>query len=342
MRVFVYEYTCSTSAAENSNIRSLHAEGWAMLTAVLEDFAQVASVTAVTLLAEGCPCPPRGHVVRLCRADDEKTVFRQLAQAADYTLVIAPECDEILATRCQWVEDSGGQLLGPTRAAVGRTADKLALAGHLQDQGVPTPPCQLFQPGEAVSSERFPLVWKPCYGAGSQATFLVRNLSGLPGCAEQARREGFSGDALLQPFVLGRSASVAVLIGPRGQLPLPAAAQHLSSEGRFHYLGGSLPLPPEQAERAQRLATQAVATVSGLRGYVGVDLVLGEAPDGSQDWVIEINPRLTTSYVGLRALADTNLAEILLRLVRGEEIPKLSWRRNTVHFEAGGRVWRTD
>ena len=40
----------------------------------------------------------------------------------------------------------------------------------------------------------------------------------------------------------------------------------------------------------------------------------------SGDRVIEINPRLTTSYVGLRALARFNLAEALLAVIRiGEE-----------------------
>ena len=53
-------------------------------------------------------------------------------------------------------------------------------------------------------------------------------------------------------------------------------------------------------------------------GYVGVDLVLGREPDGSEDVVIEINPRLTTSYVGLRAAARTNLAEAMWQVAQGE------------------------
>jgi hypothetical protein len=50
-----------------------------------------------------------------------------------------------------------------------------------------------------------------------------------------------------------------------------------------------------------------------------VDLVLGDAADGSRDFAIEINPRLTTSYLGLRALARGSLAAALLRAVRGDE-----------------------
>jgi hypothetical protein len=127
-------------------------------------------------------------------------------------------------------------------------------------------------------------------------------------------------------------------MGPRQTLPLLPAEQHLSQDGRFRYLGGSLPLPDALADRAVRLARRAVEAVPGLLGYVGVDLILGEPDDGSRDVVIEINPRLTTSYVGLRAMADVNLAEAMLRVAIGEEVAPLAWKRGQVCFEADGRV----
>jgi predicted ATP-grasp superfamily ATP-dependent carboligase len=69
-----------------------------------------------------------------------------------------------------------------------------------------------------------------------------------------------------------------------------------------------------------------------------VDLVLGEAADGSQDQVIEMNPRLTTSYVGLRHLTATNLAEALLRLAAGERIAPPDWHPGVVRFWPDGTV----
>ena len=114
--------------------------------------------------------------------------------------------------------------------------------------------------------------------------------------------------------------------------------QILSEDGRFHYLGGRMPLAQSLAERAIRIARQAMDTVAGWRGYVGVDLVLGAAADGSQDYVIEINPRLTTSYVGLRVLAESNLAEALLKAGQGLEVGDLRWQSGSVAFSADGRV----
>ena len=73
-----------------------------------------------------------------------------------------------------------------------------------------------------------------------------------------------------------------------------------SFDGGFEirYRGGRLPLPPTLMERATRLGKQTIACIPGLRGFVGVDLVLGQ--DAADDRVIEVNPRVTTSAVGLR------------------------------------------
>jgi predicted ATP-grasp superfamily ATP-dependent carboligase len=75
-----------------------------------------------------------------------------------------------------------------------------------------------------------------------------------------------------------------------------------------------------------------------LAGYVGVDVVLGDTEDGSQDQAIEINPRLTTSYIGLRRLARDNLAEALLALMAGQHVPSPRWHAGSVRFWPDGMV----
>jgi predicted ATP-grasp superfamily ATP-dependent carboligase len=340
MQVFVYEYTCSGGWAGLAEGSSLRTEGRAMLAALLDDFRRAPGLTPITLLHESCP-PVGGQTpARRLREEDEASAFQELARKADYTLIIAPESDDLLVTRCRWVEEAGSCSLGSSPAVVRLTGDKLALGEHLQRQGVPTPTCQEIRAGAIPPNVTFPVVWKPRYGAGSQATFLVRDPEGLTACAETARLEGFCGEAIVQPYFPGIAAGVAFLAGPRQTAPLLPAAQHLSQDGRFHYQGGSIPLPAGLAERAERLGRRAVGAVPGLRGYVGVDIMLGEAADGSRDAAIEINPRLTTSYVGLRALAETNLAEALLRVATGAPFGELSWHPGEVCFRSDGSIER--
>src|SRR5207248_1800177 len=139
-----------------------------------------------------------------------------------------------------------------------------------------------------------------------------------PDRLETGPTEGGPGPLIAQRYVPGFAASVAFLIGPAQSLPLVPCEQFLSADGRFTYLGGRLPIAPDLAARAIRIAERAVRCVPGLLGYVGVDVVLGA--DG-RDWAIEINPRLTTSYIGLRALARFNLAEAMLAVVREQPLP---------------------
>ena len=70
---------------------------------------------------------------------------------------------------------------------------------------------------------------------------------------------------------------------------------------------------------------------------MGVDLVLGREPDGSEDFVIEINPRLTTSYVGLRAAARSNLAEAMWHVAQGET-QSVEFGDRPIEFDSSGNV----
>ena len=68
--------------------------------------------------------------------------------------------------------------------------------------------------------------------------------------------------------------------------------------------------------------------------YVGVDLIV-PADEHAPPIVVEINPRLTTSYLGYRALAMDNLAE---RMLLGLSQRPIEWRSGEVEFDAAGNL----
>jgi hypothetical protein len=147
-------------------------------------------------------------------------------------------------------------------------------------------------------------------------------------------QEGIGEHLLLETYVPGQPASVAVLVADDSATALPVCLQRLSDDGRFRYLGGSLPVLGPQARLAQEVAVRAVGCIPALRGYVGVDLVLHA--DGTGVTVVEINPRLTTSYVGLRAALEVNLMAVVIG-ERHEELrgPK---RIRRISFTSDGQV----
>lgn len=322
MRVFIYEYLVAHGLGRNpaDPLHPMYREGRAMLDAVASDFRRLPDVEVETLTHTG--------------EEDDPEIFHA-AQRCDWSLIIAPELGGELERCCWSVWQAGGKLLGPSAEAVRLTSDKLALADHWRRHGVPTPATTNREP---TPCELFPVVWKPRDGAGSTATFVLRDVLDVGRARAHLAADGHTNPMILQELVPGQAASVAILCGPAGNVAMPPAFQLLSDDGRFKFLGGEIPLPPELAARAVRLGTRATECVPGLTGYVGVDLVLGDAADGSADFAIEINPRMTTSYVGLRALAGFNLAEALLRVAAGEPSGELKWNSGRVRFTPDGGV----
>ncbi len=85
------------------------------------------------------------------------------------------------------------------------------------------------------------------------------------------------------------------------------------------------------------LGRRAIECLPGLRGFTGVDLVLSEKNPG-EDRVIEINPRLTTSYTALRRLARNNLAGCWLDVWTGGNPGTPRWNVRDLCFTIDGRV----
>lgn len=341
MHIFVYEYLSSRAPGDAVALPSLQTEGWAILSAVLEDLARCPGVQVSTLMDCRRTLPRHWSdriVAQQVQPAAEEDAFRELAAVADWSLVIAPEFDGILAERSRWVEEVGGRLLGCSTAAVNLTADKLTLACHWKDHEIPTPIVIEWPSWTSSTSLPYPVVTKPRAGAGSQATFLVDDDEELSRAVVQAGAEGWSSPLILQAYSPGLAVSVAFLASGDKRYSLPAVEQRLSRDGRFRYLGGRLPLPEKLDFRARRLAERAVECVEGLHGWFGVDLVLGDAEDGSGDVAIEINPRLTTSYLGLRRLAQFNLAEALIATVTGLSPSSREWKTESIVFDADGQV----
>ena len=265
-------------------------------------------------------------------AQQHDLTFQRLASDADAVLLIAPEFEGILLDRVRQAVAVGAQLISPGEALVREASDKLVMARRLDREGVPVPCTALLESQENWPEDiTFPAVIKPVDGAGSQDIFEVQDLdqvNGLP---------AWSGNMIAQDRMAGIPASVAILCGPGIQVPLPPAEQRLSDDGRFGYLGGRVPIGEALADRAQRLASRALTALPGSVGYVGIDLVLGADPTGGEDFVIEVNPRLTTSYVGLRRLCQDNLADAMLRIAGGTATP-VSFHEGSIDFLADGQL----
>jgi tyramine---L-glutamate ligase len=285
-----------------------------MVTAVCVDLLRLPDIEVQTTRDTRLPAfhPEGCQVSEVMSAEVELAMLSYLASQADWTLLIAPETGGALAQRAGFVEMAGGRLLSPGTATMRIAANKQSTMEHLARRHYPVPRGELLSADAAALARiPFPAVLKPIVGCGSQDVRLISSAAEMPTDLAPVQWR-------LEEYVPGVAASVAILCGPKECFALPAGEQLLSSDGSFAYLGGRLPLPAILDARARRLGLLAVSTLPPTLGYMGVDLVLGDPDDGSGDRIIEINPRLTTSYVGLRKLSETNLAAAMLAVAQGQ------------------------
>lgn len=334
MHIFLYEWATGGGLvdAEGAVPPTLVREGTAMIGALAADLVRIpgCKVSALRdprvlqLALPGC------SVVDVISRTSHREEVEGHAGAADGTILIAPEFDGILFHAARAVVASGGRLISPSPEFVRVAGDKQRTCDVLAAGGVPVPVGRSLEPDEPLPADFvYPAVIKPAEGAGSQDTYMVSGRRDVPPAHAWRRR--------LEQYVPGMAASVAVLCGPNGRVPLEPCRQRISEDGRLRYLGGELPLSAGLAERARSLAERAMAAMPAVTGYVGIDLVLGREPDGTADAVIEINPRLTTSYVGLRAAAVGNLAEAMWHIGLGE-MREVEFSQRPIEFDTNGNV----
>lgn len=337
MRVFVSEFVCGGAWPEEPLPPSLPREGRAMLFAVLRDLSRLRQVHSVTTWNSRLGTFPAGFdgvtAIPVDSPDEERRLFRQLAAESDAALIIAPEFDGLLTERCRMVRDAGCRSLNCTPDAVDLCGDKLRLAAHLHEHHLPTIPTAPLAFEQSASRLPLPCVIKPRDGAGSLLTFRVTNTEEWHRAREQYSLAAPPRPAIVQPYVPGMPLSMAVLIDAEAgkRIVLPLAEQWLSRDGRFTYQGGRIParVSTVLSGRATQLVCRACETIPGLNGYVGFDLL---SPQDSPEspLIVEINPRLTTSYLGYRQLAKDNLMEWILWPERRDS--SLDWENRAAEF----------
>jgi hypothetical protein len=293
LRVLILE-SLSGGLQLGSNTKLLP-EGFAMLRTMVSEFSE-AGFNVVTVIDKRL-AGVAGWLdadVRVSR-DGLSTALRC---GADIALAIAPERGRELEEITTKLRKNGTVVLGPREDTIRVCADKWLTHSALQGI-VPQP-----------------RTWKKFQGNGRT---LVKPVDGI-GCEGIKFATSFQGgeDVIFQEFLEGEHASCCLLMGEEKGSVLSLNKQEiLIQQGRFNYNGGITPLDHPLKEKCAEIALRAGERLH-LRGYCGVDLVLGASP-----YFIEVNPRVTTSFVALARVLQANLGEILVDvLIDGASVPK--------------------
>ncbi len=312
-RLFLFEELAATEFEPQSSIQALLPEGLSILKALISDFSKRIDYELFVFAS----CNVKQLLVMESLIDESKVIvnscenpFKGEVRKGDAVLILAPETDKILEKRTSQLIETGAENLGCSLNAIILAADKYSTFNFLTTYQISTPFTLLLSDFLKNPSLTFPLVLKPRYGAGASHTYLIHSNSDLE---NRIAKTDLMENWIVQKFVSGLPASYCFAVVNSNLTPVISSFQKVvCSNNQFNYYGGSCSLPDEFEERALNLAQKSLANFQGLNGWVGVDLILGNSANGSDDFVCEINPRLTTAYLGARKLLKFNPALLWL------------------------------
>lgn len=307
MRILVFEFMVGGGVANqhplDSELRTFYQQGHAMLQAVCEDLLQLGHEVAVPVDAHANASLP-DNVIRMDVKHEGELdpTLLDSAASADHILLIAPESDGCLEHYANLLSSFSNRFISPNTDFICLASNKWKCHEWFSRRNIPCPDSLMLTDHndiDGIPEGFFPCVAKPVDGAGSEGVRLVSSVNDL---------ETISTPILLQRFVRGIAASVSVIAESSEKVHfLDPGQQVFDSEPFGVHVRTEFPLESNLRERALKLAKSVVDASPNFLGYAGIDMVLGEDP--SDDVVIEINPRLTSSYCFLREWSKENLAE---------------------------------
>lgn len=331
MNLLIFEYASALGIKDPS----LAAEGKAMLRGLTCDLECLPASYLISKnidSIDGSKCKP---IVIEGAIDD--WISNNISQF-DFCLPIAPEEDFILCGLTRLIEKNGVQVVGSDSDAVRICSDKY-LTYNILKGVVPVIPTHrvawedIGLYGKGISGTK--MVVKPADGVSCSAVQIVDSEDSFKNATRKVRAVSSLPYFLVQDYLEGESASISLLSNGKKAIPLSLNQQNISIEdGVINYNGGKVPMTHPLENEAKKIAKKAVESIPGLKGYVGVDMILND----EQVYLVEINSRITTPYVALRNMLNFNLGEAIVQSVQGQLPGEFSLEREIEIQKTGNRL----
>ncbi|MFA6179570.1 MAG: ATP-grasp domain-containing protein [Candidatus Methylopumilus sp.] len=310
MKIFVCEFITGGGLYRESIPASLAQEGMMMRDALLSDLSTLADVELTSTYDMRITPPLRANqAIPVQVQDDVWQVWAECIAQADAVWLIAPETGGLLTRLTVLVNHYNKLLLGCTLAAVEIASSKSLTSQALTRAGVATIPVYHFvdwlrEAPQATNG----WVAKMNDGAGCEDSGYFDKADTMVEWM-QTRQSSH----VIQAYQRGTPASISMLCKQGDAWLLSCNQQKIEIvDGKFCYSGSIINGMAEHWQAFECIAKQVAQALPGLAGYVGIDVIVSA---DSTIHVLEINPRLTTSYVGLHSSINCNPAQLVLDML---------------------------
>lgn len=309
-----------------------------MRDALLRDLAELNRYEVITLHDARLQPPALAAHSTAVEAGRFRECFTQALAKADLVWLIAPESNGVLIELSElcYEEEKRAKdfiFLGSGYDAMLTGTSKTLCFEALQAAGIYTLPVHAgedliqqayFENLHELNIARW--VVKPEDGAGCEGIRIFDSLHDLRDWIGQDNRYLHY---LAQPYQQGIAASFSILCRNGKAWLLSCNQQHILSDGsQFKLTGVTVNGMLPYWQRFETIARKIAKMLPDALGYIGVDVIVDT--ENNRIYVLEINPRLTTSYVGLHEALNYNPAKLMLDCVLNDKFEMPSFTKSSI------------
>jgi hypothetical protein len=343
LRILVYEYFSGGGLEDNPFSASILCEGLSMLKNLISDFKAAGhSVTTILdsqLINFNFSSIGIDKIIKIYQLEELHHIIEKISSSIDAAYIIAPETNEILQRIIEIVKKTGIISLNCSLSGINKVYNKSNLPKLLKKSNIKTPKSINFRIFDKLSNITnnihknfyYPVIIKPSKGTNCEGMSIVQNEQEVRKAILKIKKQTTSTDVIAQEFIKGTNVSISLLSSGDKALAISLNKQKIiigDPHNISEYIGGIVPFESPLKDRAFKLTEKIVESIKGLIGFIGIDLILSN----NDIVIVDINPRITTSYVGLKKVIRINLAKALINCVFEKNIPTEIKYKGYVYF----------
>lgn len=236
--------------------------------------------------------------------------LNNLIKDADVCWLIAPETDGCLEHYTKFFSNKKAIFIGSPTDDIKLTSSKYLTNKLLLENNINAVQTKRIE--DTIPETDSGWIIKPDDGAGAEDARLI---------IDEAQLENFvNNNYIIQPYIKGVNLSMSLLVCNSEVCLLACNKQYVDIEEdgiKLNKIGVNEYI--FKNDEFLKLAKAIVSVIPGLVGYIGIDLIEKEG----ELFVLEINPRLTTAYVGLSKSIGINVANAIFDIFKSKKLPNI-------------------
>ena len=317
MKHFLFEFITGGGLTGQRLPDSLVREGRIMVKTILKEL--IACDHAKITITKDCRVESFSqNVIEHTVNTSFEEIIPELIKKSDICWLIAPETGNCLYNLTDLFLKNASIFIGSDLDAVKTASSKLITCNVLNNANITTPETVLLN--EVIPDSQYGWIIKPDDGVGAENCIYVSDRLALREDMTIKENDNY----IIQPFIEGEHMSMSLFVYNKNIQLLSCNKQEITLKNNLISLTGiGVNEFLSYKDQMRELAESIASVIPGFSGYIGIDLIRSN----NKFFVIDINPRFTTSYAGISASLGINITEKILNTFLRQEIQDINLKK---------------